>query len=310
MNVTRLRKSRKEEATMDAYICEYTDFMKNTCHKSANTVESYTRDVTQYITYVKELGITDIKNTTKTTVESYMSALKSRGRAASTLSRTLASVRSFYVFLVENGRVDSDPTSSLATPHVEKKPPMVLSNHDVDMLLAQPKLTDNKGIRDKAMLEVLYATGIRVSELIGLNVRDANTEIGFIRCRNNRSERMIPLGGKAIESLKLYLDRVRAEMIKNDDEEALFVNCNGSRISRQGFWKIIKQYRDSAGIELEITPHSLRHSFAAHLIENGADLESLKTMMGHADISSTQVYTSFVNDKIREVYEKTHPRAV
>lgn len=295
---------------MDAYICEYTDFMKNTCHKSANTVESYTRDVTQYITYVKELGITDIKNTTKTTVESYMSALKSRGRAASTLSRTLASVRSFYVFLVENGRVDSDPTSSLATPHVEKKPPMVLSNHDVDMLLAQPKLTDNKGIRDKAMLEVLYATGIRVSELIGLNVRDANTEIGFIRCRNNRSERMIPLGGKAIESLKLYLDRVRAEMIKNDDEEALFVNCNGSRISRQGFWKIIKQYRDSAGIELEITPHSLRHSFAAHLIENGADLESLKTMMGHADISSTQVYTSFVNDKIREVYEKTHPRAV
>ncbi len=295
---------------MDAYICEYTDFMKNPCHKSANTVESYTRDVTQYITYVKELGITDIKNTTKTTVESYMAALKSRGRAASTLSRTLASVRSFYVFLMEDGKVDSDPTSSLATPHVEKKPPMVLSNHDVDVLLAQPKLTDNKGIRDKAMLEVLYATGIRVSELIGLNVRDANTEIGFIRCHNNRSERMIPLGGKAIESLKLYLDRVRTEMIKNDDEEALFVNCNGSRISRQGFWKIIKQYRDSAGIELEITPHSLRHSFAAHLIENGADLESLKTMMGHADISSTQVYTSFVNDKIREVYEKTHPRAV
>lgn len=295
---------------MDAYICEYTDFMKNTCHKSANTVESYTRDVTQYITFVKELGITDIKNTTKTTVQSYMAALKTRGRAASTLSRALASVRSFYVFLAENGKVDRDPTSSLATPRVEKKPPMVLSNREVDLLLAQPKLTDNKGIRDKAMLEVLYATGIRVSELIGLNVRDVNTDMGFVRCHNNRRERVIPLGGKAIESMKLYLDRVRAEMIKAEDEEALFVNCNGGRISRQGFWKIIKQYRDSAGIELEITPHSLRHSFAAHLIENGADLESLKTMMGHADISSTQVYTSFVNDKIREVYEKTHPRAV
>ena len=295
---------------MESYISDYTDFMKNTCHKSANTVESYTRDVSQYITYVEELGITDIKKTTKTTVQSYMAALKTRGRAASTMSRSLASVRSFYVFLMENGKVDSDPTSSLATPHVEKKPPMVLSSKEVDLLLSQPRLTDNKGIRDKAMLEVLYATGIRVSELIGLNVRDVNTDIGFIRCHNNRSERVIPLGGKAVESLKLYLDRVRSEMILSEDEEALFVNCNGGRISRQGFWKIIKQYRDSAGIELEITPHSLRHSFAAHLIENGADLESLKTMMGHADISSTQVYTSFVSDKIREVYEKTHPRAV
>ena len=294
---------------MNPYISDYTNFMKNTCHKSKNTVESYTRDVTQYTTYLDELGITNIKNTTKTTVQSYMLTLKKRGRAASTLSRTLASIRSFYVYLLDNGLVDSDPTNSMAAPHVEKKPPMVLSNNDVELLLAQPKLSDNKGIRDKAMLEVLYATGIRVSELIGLDVDDVNLEIGFIHCSNNRSDRMIPLGHKAVAALTLYLDNAREFLVKSEDEPALFVNCNGSRISRQGFWKIIKQYQESSGIEKEITPHSLRHSFAAHLIENGADLESLKTMMGHADISSTQVYTCFLDKKIRAVYEKTHPRA-
>lgn len=295
---------------MDAYICQYTDFMKNTCHKSLNTVESYTRDISQYITYLDELGITDIKNTSKTTVLSYMAIMQSRGRAASTMSRTLASIRSFYVFLMDNGLTDSNPTSSLSTPHVDKKPPMVLSGADIELLLEQPTLKDNKGIRDRAMLELLYATGIRVSELIGLNISDINLNIGFVRCRGSKNERVIPIGAKAIESLKLYIEKARGTMAKTDNERALFVNCNGGRISRQGFWKIVKKYRESAGIEKEITPHSLRHSFAVHLIENGADLDSLKTMMGHVDISSTQVYAGFVNDKIRSVYNKTHPRAV
>lgn len=294
---------------MQAYICDYTDFMKNTCHKSDNTVESYTRDINQYITYLNDLGISSIDKTNKTTVLSYMAVLKSRGRAASTMSRTLASIRSFYVYLVSIGKMESDPTDALSTPHVEKKPPMVLSGDDVNRLLAQPSLSDNKGIRDKAMLELLYATGIRVSELIGLDVDDINIGMSCIKCKNNRSERVIPIGAKAIEAVMLYLDKARDEMAAAD-ETALFVNCNGGRISRQGFWKLIKQYRSSAGIEMEITPHSLRHSFAAHLIENGADINSLKTMMGHADISSTQVYTAFVNDKIREVYKKAHPRAV
>lgn len=294
---------------MDAYIDGYTDFMAQICHKSENTIESYRRDVTQYLTYLKELKITSLKATTKTTVLSYLLNLKKKGRASSTLSRALASLRSFYLYLLQNGDVDTDPTVSLITPHVEKKPPRILTNAEVDKLLEQPKLSDNKGIRDKAMLEVLYATGIRVSELIGLNITDINIKMGFIRCHNNKSERTVPMGSKAVSALSAYVENVRSNMIKDEFEPALFVNCSGGRMSRQGFWKVIKQYQHSAGIEKEITPHSLRHSFAAHLVENGADLQSLKEMMGHADISSTQIYTCFVDEKIRSVYEHAHPRA-
>lgn len=295
---------------MNAYIEEYTNYMKNACHKSSNTIESYARDVTKYTDYLAMQGVADLNSTDKKTVLRYMLVLKENGRADSTLSRTLASIRSFYVYLKNNGVVENNPTDSLSTPHVEKKPPQVLSDKDIDLLLSQPKLTDNKGIRDKAMLEVLYATGIRVSELIGLDMKDINLSMGSLRCRNNKGERVIPMGHKAVDALKMYLGSAREFMVKSDDEKALFVNCNGNRISRQGFWKIIKHYQESSGIDAEITPHSLRHSFAAHLIENGADLQSLKTMMGHADISSTQVYTCFLNDKIRAVYRKAHPRAV
>ncbi len=294
---------------MNTYIGEYTDFMKNTCHKSVNTIESYKRDVSQYLTYLCDLGITNIKNTTQTNVLSYIMHLKKMGRAASTVSRVLASIRSYYLYLLRNGQVDTDPTLALASPHIEKKSPQVLTSAEVSLLLEQPKLSDNKGIRDKAMLELLYATGIRVSELIGLNSSDVNLTMGYIRCVNNKGERLIPVGNKAIDSVKLYLEKARNSMIKSDTEIALFVNRMGVRISRQGFWKIIKQYQVSSGIECEITPHLLRHSFAAHLIQNGADLESLKSMMGHSDISSTQVYTCFLDDNIKRVYEKTHPRA-
>lgn len=294
---------------MNTYIGDYTDFMKNTCHKSANTVESYKRDITQYLTYLCETGVSNIKNTTQTNVLSYIMDLKKRGRAASTVSRVLASIRSYYLYLLRNGQVDTDPTVTLTSPHIEKKPPQVLSNAEVSLLLEQPKLSDNKGIRDKAMLELLYATGIRVSELIGLNVTDVNLSMGYVRCTNNKGERLIPVGNKAVDSVKLYLEKARGSMIKSEAETALFVNRMGARISRQGFWKIIKQYQESSGIEGDITPHSLRHSFAAHLIQNGADLESLKSMMGHSDISSTQVYTCFLDDNIKRVYEKTHPRA-
>lgn len=294
---------------MNAYIGEYTDFMKNTCHKSKNTVESYRRDVKQYITYLDETGISAITDTTQTNILSYIMFLKKRGRAASTVSRVLASIRSYYLYLLRNGQIESDPTLTLTTPKIEKKPPQVLSNNEVTLLLEQPKISDNKGMRDKAMLELLYATGIRVSELIGLNVDDVNLGMGYIRCQNSKNERIIPVGNKAIDAIKLYLEKARPFLLKDTDEEALFVNRMGARISRQGFWKIIKQYRESSGIETDITPHSLRHSFAAHLIQNGADLQSLKSMMGHSDISSTQVYTCFLDDKIKQVYEKTHPRA-
>ena len=275
---------------MNTYVKEYTSFMTEIRHKSLNTVESYKRDVTQYISYLDGTGVTDISSTTKTTVLSYLLYLQKEGRASSTVSRTLASLRSYYLFMMQNGVVKSNPTSNLEAPHVEKKIPKILSGEEVELLLEQPKNCDNKGIRDKAMLELLYATGIRVSELINLDVSDVNVPMSFVRCRGGKKERIIPMGHQAKDALENYINNVRKYMVKDENETALFVNCSGARLSRQGFWKLIKYYQHIAGIETDITPHTLRHSFAAHLLENGADLHSIQEMMGHADISSTQVY--------------------
>lgn len=294
---------------MNTYVKEYTSFMTDIRHKSLNTVESYKRDVTQYISYLDGTGVTDISSTTKTTVLSYLLYLQKEGRASSTVSRTLASLRSYYLFMMQNGVVKSNPTSNLEAPHVEKKIPEILSGEEVELLLEQPKDCDNKGIRDKAMLELLYATGIRVSELINLDVSDVNVPMSFVRCKGGKKERIIPMGHQAKDALENYINNVRKYMVKDENETALFVNCSGARLSRQGFWKLIKYYQHIAGIETDITPHTLRHSFAAHLLENGADLHSIQEMMGHADISSTQVYSRMINSKIKDVYAKAHPRA-
>ncbi|HBZ12946.1 MAG TPA: site-specific tyrosine recombinase XerD [Clostridiales bacterium] len=294
---------------MNTYVKEYTSFMTDIRHKSLNTVESYKRDVTQYISYLDGTGVTDISSTTKTTVLSYLLYLQKEGRASSTVSRTLASLRSYYLFMMQNGVVKSNPTSNLEAPHVEKKIPKILSGEEVELLLEQPKNCDNKGIRDKAMLELLYATGIRVSELINLDVSDVNVPMSFVRCKGGKKERIIPMGHQAKDALENYINNVRKYMVKDENETALFVNCSGARLSRQGFWKLIKYYQHIAGVETDITPHTLRHSFAAHLLENGADLHSIQEMMGHADISSTQVYSRMMNSKIKDVYAKAHPRA-
>lgn len=294
---------------MNTYVKEYTSFMTDIRHKSLNTVESYKRDVTQYISYLDGTGVTDISSTTKNTVLSYLLYLQKEGRASSTVSRTLASLRSYYLFMMQNGVVKSNPTSNLEAPHVEKKIPKILSGEEVELLLEQPKDCDNKGIRDKAMLELLYATGIRVSELINLDVSDVNVPMSFVRCKGGKKERIIPMGHQAKDALGNYINNVRKYMVKDENETALFVNCSGARLSRQGFWKLIKYYQHIAGIETDITPHTLRHSFAAHLLENGADLHSIQEMMGHADISSTQVYSRMMNSKIKDVYAKAHPRA-
>lgn len=294
---------------MNTYVKEYTSFMTDIRHKSLNTVESYKRDVTQYISYLDGTGVTDISSTTKTTVLSYLLYLQKEGRASSTVSRTLASLRSYYLFMMQNGVVKSNPTSNLEAPHVEKKIPKILSGEEVELLLEQPKNCDNKGIRDKAMLELLYATGIRVSELINLDVSDVNVPMSFVRCKGGKKERIIPMGHQAKDALENYINNVRKYMVKDENETALFVNCSGARLSRQGFWKLIKYYQHIAGIETDITPHTLRHSFAAHLLENGADLHSIQEMMGHSDISSTQVYSRMMNSKIKDVYAKAHPRA-
>ena len=290
------------------YIDDFVCFMNTAKKKSDNTIQSYKRDVQKYISYLDNSGITDIQETTKTTVLTYLLSLQKQGRATSTVSRTLASLRSYYLFITQSGTAMSDPTQNLEAPRVEKKLPSVLSAEDVDKLLNQPSPKDAKGIRDKAMLELLYATGIRVSELIELKVNDVNIPAGFIKCTSAKKERYIPIGNLAKKSLVNYITNARTKLM-HSEEELLFVNCNGSKLSRQGFWKIIKQYGKAAGIDVDITPHTLRHSFAAHLLENGADLKSIQEMLGHSDISSTQVYAHLMKSKIKSVYEKAHPRA-
>ncbi len=294
---------------MTEYVEQFAYFMDNTKHKSVNTIQSYKRDVNQYITFLNSNGITDITKTTKSTILTYLMNLQNQGKASSTVSRTLASLRSFYFFVTQNGANMSDPTLNLEAPHVEKKLPQVLSTREVDLLLNQPSDSEPKGIRDKAMLELLYATGIRVSELIDLKINDVNLNLGFIVCKSGKKERIIPIGNIARIAIENYIENARHLMIASFDEKLLFVNCNGSGLSRQGFWKIIKNYGRQANIHTDITPHTLRHSFAAHLLENGADLKSIQEMLGHSDISSTQIYSHLMKSKIKDVYLKAHPRA-
>jgi len=294
---------------MEALVQEFVDFLEKDKRLSLNTLQSYRRDIEQYFSYLHEINLHNIANTNKTTVITYLLYLQKKGRATSTISRNLASIRSFYQYISKCKLIDHDPTAELESPKVEKKLPQILSPEEVELLLEQPQCVDLKGYRDKAMLELLYATGIRVSELIQLDIEDLNIDMAYIRCCKGTRERMIPIGSMAINALKEYLSKSRPLLVQNEDEKALFVNINGSRLTRQGFWKIIKQYKNQAKINKDITPHTLRHSFAAHLLENGADLRSIQEMLGHSDISSTQVYAQIANNRIKEIYKKTHPRA-
>lgn len=295
---------------MEALIQKFIIFLERDKRLSTNTLQSYKRDIEQYLSYLHELNLHNISNTNKTTIIAYLLHLQKKGRATSTISRNLASLRSFYQYNTKNKLIENDPTAELESPKVEKKLPQILSTQEVELLLEQPKCVDLKGFRDKAMLELLYATGIRVSELISLDLNDINSDAGFIKCNKGTTrERMIPIGSIAISALLEYLSKARGLLIQSTEEKALFVNINGKRLTRQGFWKIIKQYKNQAKINKDITPHTLRHSFAAHLLENGADLRSIQEMLGHSDISSTQIYAQIAKNKIKEIYKKTHPRA-
>lgn len=294
---------------MEALVQKFINFLERDKRLSLNTLQSYRRDIEQYITYLRDINLNNITNTNKTTVLTYLMHLQKKGRATSTISRNLASIRSFYQYATKNKIIDNDPTSELESPKVEKKLPQILSTSEVELLLDQPKCVDLKGFRDKAMLELLYATGIRVSELISLNLSDINLEMGYIKCYKGSRERVIPVGSISIAAVQDYLAKSRGLLIQKPDEKALFVNINGKRLTRQGFWKIIKLYKNQAKINKDITPHTLRHSFAAHLLENGADLRSIQEMLGHSDISTTQIYAQIAKNKIKEVYKKTHPRA-
>lgn len=275
-----------------------------------NTLESYQRDLKKYLLFLQQQNIKDFSSTSRTLISQYLLQERNKGLSPSTLSRNLASIRSFYQFLLMEHIIQENPAIELESPKTEKKLPRVLSFQDMEILLEQPKTKETIGMRDKAMLELSYATGIRVSELVHLNINNLNIKMGFVRCEGKgNKERMIPLGTFAIRSLQDYLLNGRSRLVKQMEEKALFINQHGKRLTRQGFWKILKKYALKAGISSEITPHTLRHSFATHLLENGADLRSVQEMLGHADISTTQIYTQVTRQKIKEVYNQTHPRA-
>ena len=288
----------------------YENYLVKVKQSSANTVSSYMRDIRQFSGWLESQGDLSVLTVTSGAVCDYLAYLQAQGKSGSTVSRTLASLKNFYTYVISSGFLAESPVSGdIRIERGEKKLPQVLSGREVELLLSQPSCSDAKGFRDKAMLEVMYATGIRVSELIELNVEDVNLDLGVIKCTASKKVRAIPLYPAALRAVTVYLRDVRSVMISDPSEKALFVNVGGARMSRQGFWKILKYYQAKAGIEKDITPHTLRHSFAVHLLENGADLGSLQELMGHCDISSTQMYTHMVNQKLKSVYDKCHPKA-
>lgn len=291
------------------YLEAFSRYLHEERKLSHNTLESYIRDIKMFCTYLQNRKLS-IENVTNTVIISYIIFLQKEGRTTSTISRYIASLRCFFNYLVNNKYIKTNPTQNLESPKVEKKLPSVLTKREVEKLLEQPETNDAKGVRDKAMLELLYATGIRVTELISLNIDDIDLDNGLLYCNNsNGKSRTIPIGTYCLKYIKLYLNEYRYRLNPSEEEKALFLNLHGERMTRQGFWKIIKYYTKKACINKSITPHTLRHSFAVHLIENGADLQSLQEMLGHSDISTTQIYSKINNTRIREVYNRTHPRA-
>ena len=293
---------------MEKQIDNFLEFIKEDKKLSENTLQSYRRDIVQFEEYVNSNKLNYLK-VTEEDMKNYFSHLQEVGKKTSTISRNIASIRSFYQFLVRNKKVKKDPTDKIQSPKVEKKAPTILSSSEIELLLEQPKNVDLKGIRDKAMLEFAYATGMRVTEIISLDIDDINLKDGLVTCKTRTRQRNIPLGSLSLKALADYIENSRPILIKDEKVKALFVNTNGKRLTRQGFWKIVKYYKEQAHITKDITPHVLRHSFATHLLQNGADLKSIQTMLGHSDISSTQVYMQFQDEGLKNVYRKAHPRA-
>ncbi len=289
------------------HISAYQTYLIDVKHASDNTVLSYLRDVRQFASYVDSLGVA-LEDVSVQTVSDYVSALKKKGKSSATIARAVASLRNFYAFMCSSDLIERNPVEHVSVDHAPRELPQILTSAEMDLLLAQPDSSTLKGKRDKAMLELLYATGIRVSELISINVEDVNFDKARISCRSRGISRNVPLYHDAVVALREYVNNVRPHLLTSQPCRTLFVNMSGGRMSRQGFWKLIKGYQNSAGIRKEITPHTLRHSFAAHLLENGADLRSIQEMLGHSDLSSTQLYTKLVKPDLDSVYHKAHPK--
>lgn len=295
---------------LDHYIDGFIKYLAVERGLADNTMESYYRDLQYWNKFLKEHKINSLAEIDENLIIIYLLRLKKEGKAVATVSRHLASIKTFYKFLLAEQLVDVNPTAKLETPKTGTKLPQIMDEKEVERLLRQPDLTTPAGLRDKAMLELLYATGLRVSELVSLDLDQINLEAGFLRCMGKGSkERMVPIGSVALTYLNLYLDRGRGQLAKRAGLNALFLNHLGTRLTRQGFWKILKKYVKEAGITTNVTPHTFRHSFATHLLEHGADLRAVQEMLGHADISTTQIYTHLTQTKLKEVYNETHPRA-
>lgn len=289
-------------------ISAYETYLTKVKQASANTVSSYMRDIRQFAQWLGTQQEGDVSDASQQNIADYLAYLEQEGRSAATVSRCLASLKNFYSYLISSGFLEETPVADIRVDRGEKKLPQILTNREVELLLNQPVCDDAKGIRDKAMLEVMYATGMRVSELLNLDVGDVNLEQGLVKCAS-RKTRAIPLYPAALKALRTYMTEVRTGMLADPREQALFVNVGGVRMSRQGFWKLMKHYQQTAHIQKEITPHTLRHSFAVHLLENGADIGAVQELMGHSDISSTQLYTHMLDQHVKNVYEKCHPKA-
>lgn len=297
------------QSNINAQFIDFVEHLKVEKRSSHNTLQAYERDLRRFIVYATDKNISCFSNIKVETIKEYKTHLTQTGLSVATVSRALSALRSLFQYLLSIGIIDYNPAREISNDKAEKKGPQVLTSKEIELLLSQPSLDNVKGIRDKAMLEVLYATGIRVSELINLNLDDVNIQLSFIRCGDSDKERFIPIYPLAVKALTNYIEKSRKMLIIHIEEPSLFVNITGERMTRQGFWKILKSYAQSAKIYKDITPHTLRHSFAAHLLENGADIHDIKEILGHSDISSTQRYAQFLKNKMKNSYMKYHPRA-
>lgn len=296
---------------MNEWIAEFVNYLAVERGLAVNTLESYGRDLRQFAQYLdSQPRGAAFDKATRSVILGYLLAMQRQGKATATIARRLAALKAFYQYLLRENQITDDPTADLESPKLQRRLPKVLTVREVEEILRQPDTSVSAGKRDKAMLELLYATGIRVSELVSLNLGDVNLDQGYLRCiGKGDKERLVPIGSMAISCLKDYIQSGRPKLLRDPRERCLFANHHGHRLTRQGFWKIVKKYAMEANISKEITPHTLRHSFATHLLENGADLRSVQEMLGHADISTTQIYTHLTQTRLKEVYAKAHPRA-
>ena len=294
---------------MEDYSLAFRKYLVHQKSVSENTLESYLRDIEHFLSFLSSHYSLPPAQVNADIIRNYIKDLSDKKRSDATIIRNIASIRCFYQFLIIKGEIKFNPAKGIKIQKSPKKLPQILSSKEIELLFSQPNTQELKGCRDRAMLELLYATGIRVTELVGLNIEDINLHTGVLHCNNGKNERTIPVYSTAISAISDYLTRVRNMLVGPESGKALFINLNGKRLTRQGFWKIIKEYAEQANIIKEITPHTLRHSFALHLLENGAELKDIQIMLGHADISSTQIYVHLLNDHFKEIYNNCHPRA-